>query len=127
MARAPRKDQIGRLAAITLDEESLGTANDDVEHERRVAIYDLLEDNKFQPVGHDGGPYELLDGIGNFESGWRKEDGSSVACSWSMDEAHVLSTVGGLCTKVLKIAARTRRSQARLYCRYPMDLQSWHC
>src|SRR5260370_40792234 len=57
--RATSKDNTGRLAAVTLDEASLGRSNDDVEHERRVAIYDLLEDNKFSPVGHDGGPYAL--------------------------------------------------------------------
>ena len=32
MARAPRKEQAGRLAAITLDEASLGSSTDDVEH-----------------------------------------------------------------------------------------------
>ena len=53
----------GRLAAVTLDEASLGTPNDDVEHERRVAIYDLLENNSFRPCGHDGGPYTLELGI----------------------------------------------------------------
>jgi len=57
------KDNNGRLAAVTLDEASLGSSNDDVEHERRVAIYDLIEDNKFRPVGHDGGPYTLHLGI----------------------------------------------------------------
>jgi len=53
----------GRLAAVTLDEASLGSSNDDVEHERRVAIYDLIEENKFRPCGHDGGPYALKLGI----------------------------------------------------------------
>jgi uncharacterized protein (UPF0262 family) len=48
-----------RLAAVTLDEGSIGRSNPDVEHERAVAIYDLLEDNVFHPVGHDGGPYAL--------------------------------------------------------------------
>ena len=59
MARAPRKEQAGRLAAITLDEASLGSSTDDIEHERRVAIYDLIEENSFRPVDHDGGPYAL--------------------------------------------------------------------
>jgi uncharacterized protein (UPF0262 family) len=63
MSRAAHKDQAGRLAAITLDEASLGTANDDIEHERRVAIYDLVEDNHFRPVDHDGGPYTLNLGL----------------------------------------------------------------
>jgi uncharacterized protein (UPF0262 family) len=48
-----------RLVKVTLDEESIGRANPDVEHEREVAIYDLLERNSFAPVGHDGGPYVL--------------------------------------------------------------------
>ena len=48
-----------RLVAITLDEASIGRSNPDVEHERAVAIYDLLEENVFAPAGHDGGPYAL--------------------------------------------------------------------
>ena len=48
-----------RLVKVTLDEESIGRANPDVEHEREVAIYDLLEQNIFAPVGNDGGPYAL--------------------------------------------------------------------
>jgi uncharacterized protein (UPF0262 family) len=57
------KDPTGRLVAVTIDESSIGRANADVEHERAVAIYDLLEDNAFRPVGHDGGPYNLALGI----------------------------------------------------------------
>jgi uncharacterized protein (UPF0262 family) len=64
MARKrPDKDKAGCLAAVTIDEASLGSPNDDVEHERRVAIYDLIEENQFRPVGHDGGPYALNLGI----------------------------------------------------------------
>jgi uncharacterized protein (UPF0262 family) len=48
-----------RLVGVTLDEESLDPGSRDVEHEREVAIYDLLEENTFAPVGHDGGPYRL--------------------------------------------------------------------
>ena len=61
--RSPVKDDTGRLAAVTLDEASIGSSNDDVEHERRVAIYDLIEANKFRPSGHHGGPYALRLGI----------------------------------------------------------------
>jgi uncharacterized protein (UPF0262 family) len=57
------KEKTGRLTSVTLDETSLGNANDEIEHERRVAIYDLLEDNSFRPTGHDGGPYTLQLGI----------------------------------------------------------------
>jgi len=56
-AKAPVSNQ--RLAAVTLDEETIGRANEDVEHEREVAIYDLLEQNSFAPVGHSNGPYAL--------------------------------------------------------------------
>jgi uncharacterized protein (UPF0262 family) len=48
-----------RLVAVTLDEETIGRSNPDVEHERQVAIYDLLEQNSFAPVNHSGGPYAL--------------------------------------------------------------------
>jgi uncharacterized protein (UPF0262 family) len=52
-------DPIRRLVKVTLDEESIGRSSREIEHERAVAIYDLLEENKFSPVGHDGGPYAL--------------------------------------------------------------------
>jgi uncharacterized protein (UPF0262 family) len=48
-----------RLVKVTLDEGSIGRSSQDIEHERAVAIYDLLEDNCFAPVDHDGGPYAL--------------------------------------------------------------------
>jgi len=48
-----------RLTAVTLDEETIGRSNPDIEHERQVAIYDLLEQNMFAPIGHSGGPYAL--------------------------------------------------------------------
>jgi uncharacterized protein (UPF0262 family) len=60
MARNEReKGETGRLAAVTLDESSIGRSSPDVEHERAVAIYDLLDENTFRPVGHDGGPFAL--------------------------------------------------------------------
>jgi uncharacterized protein (UPF0262 family) len=48
-----------RLIKVVLDEDSIGPGTRDVEHERAVAIYDLVEQNSFAPVGHDGGPYCL--------------------------------------------------------------------
>lgn len=48
-----------RLIDVELD-ESIGRSTPDVEHERAVAIFDLVEENSFQPVGDDGGgPYRL--------------------------------------------------------------------
>ncbi len=48
-----------RLVAVTLDEKSIGRSGPDIEHERAVAIYDLLEDNMFAPVGVERGPFTL--------------------------------------------------------------------
>jgi uncharacterized protein (UPF0262 family) len=48
-----------RLVAVTLDDASIGRSGPDIEHERAVAIYDLLEDNTFAPTSHEGGPYTL--------------------------------------------------------------------
>ena len=50
---------IHRLQSVVLDEASLASASRDQEHERQVAIFDLLEDNSFQPEGAPGGPYDL--------------------------------------------------------------------
>jgi uncharacterized protein (UPF0262 family) len=58
-AKSPPAAGEQRLVAVVLDEESIGRSNPDVEHERAVAIYDLLEQNAFAPVGHAGGPYAL--------------------------------------------------------------------
>jgi uncharacterized protein (UPF0262 family) len=58
-AKSPPAAGKQRLVAVTLDEVTIGRSNPDVEHEREVAIYDLLEQNSFAPVGHAGGPYAL--------------------------------------------------------------------
>lgn len=47
-----------RLFDVVLD-DSIGRSTPDVEHERAVAIFDLIEENRFEPVGHGGGPYKL--------------------------------------------------------------------
>ena len=48
-----------RLVDVELD-ESIGRSTPDIEHERAVAIFDLVEENSFQPVGDTGeGPYRL--------------------------------------------------------------------
>ena len=48
-----------RLYAITLDPGSIRRSSSTVEHEREVALYDLLDTNSFELAGHDGGPYRL--------------------------------------------------------------------
>ena len=47
-----------RLCDVVLD-DTIGRATPDVEHERAVAIFDLIEENSFEPIGHAGGPYRL--------------------------------------------------------------------
>lgn len=52
-----------RIAHIALDENTILWRNADVEQERRVAIFDLIEENSFKPIrlvdnGHHG-PYHL--------------------------------------------------------------------
>jgi uncharacterized protein (UPF0262 family) len=47
-----------RLCDVVLD-ETIGRSSPDVEHERAVAIFDLIEENSFEPLGHEGGPYRL--------------------------------------------------------------------
>ncbi len=48
-----------RLVSVTLDEGSIERGSADQEHERNIAIYDLIEENSFGLPGHDGGPYVL--------------------------------------------------------------------
>lgn len=48
-----------RIENITLDERSLVRRSPEVEHERQVAIFDLLEANSFSPNGSFTGPYDL--------------------------------------------------------------------
>ncbi|MCF3933939.1 UPF0262 family protein [Acuticoccus sp. M5D2P5] len=48
-----------RLVVVTLDETSIERGNPDVEHERAIAVYDLLEENHFRPLDSPPGPYRL--------------------------------------------------------------------
>ena len=62
MTRADPSEKF-RIAHIALDEDTILWRNADIEQERRVAIYDLIEENVFKPVraagkGYDG-PYKL--------------------------------------------------------------------
>lgn len=45
---------------MQLDEHTVVWRSADIEHERRVAIFDLLEASYFAPVDHRGGPYRVL-------------------------------------------------------------------
>ena len=56
-----------RIAHIALDEATILWRNADVEQERRVATYDLIEENTFKPIksAQKGakGPYRLFLGV----------------------------------------------------------------
>ena len=50
-----------RIVDIALDEDSVARRSPEVEHERAVALFDLLEENDFVLVGGAPGPYRLQD------------------------------------------------------------------
>jgi uncharacterized protein (UPF0262 family) len=68
------------LIGVTLDEASLGRGSPDQEHERAIAIYDLIERNHFTLPDQDCGPYHahlaLVERRLAFEI--RRADGSPV-------------------------------------------------
>lgn len=51
-----------RILHIALDERSILRRNPDIEREREVAIFDLLEENDFALAGHEG-PYRIRLGV----------------------------------------------------------------
>lgn len=48
-----------KLIAVTIDEASIGRTTPEVDHERQVAIFDLLEGNVFELTAGPPGPYRL--------------------------------------------------------------------
>ena len=88
MSPANKETPAGKqhLAAVNLDEASIGRSNPDVEHERAVAIFDLVEQNVFAPAGQGEGPFVLNLSIDDNRLVFdiRREDGSAVV-------AHLLS------------------------------------
>lgn len=75
-----------RLCAVNLDENSIGRGTADQEHERAIAVYDLLEENSFGIPDHDGGPYQLNIAMHNAKLALdiRAEDGAPIV-------THILS------------------------------------
>jgi uncharacterized protein (UPF0262 family) len=52
---------MSRLASVAIDDAALPPPTPEIEQERRVAIFDLLEDNAFAlPEGRMPGPYDLM-------------------------------------------------------------------
>lgn len=52
-----------RLQSVEIDQQSLGAISRDQEQERQIAIFDLLESNRFVPEGAEQGPYDLHMGL----------------------------------------------------------------
>ena len=52
-----------RLQSVEIDQQSLGAISRDQEQERQIAIFDLLESNRFVPEGAEQGPYDLRMGL----------------------------------------------------------------
>jgi uncharacterized protein (UPF0262 family) len=52
-------DPKSKIASIDLDERTVVRRSADIEHERAVAIFDILEENHFQPNIEQPGPYNL--------------------------------------------------------------------
>ena len=52
-------DNNRRIAKVSLDERTVVRRSAEVEHERAVAIFDLIEENSFAPAGSEIGPYSL--------------------------------------------------------------------
>lgn len=48
-----------RIVHISLDKRTVIRRSPEVEQERAIAVYDLLEDNRFQPLEGGRGPYDL--------------------------------------------------------------------
>ncbi|CAA7619976.1 conserved hypothetical protein [Candidatus Terasakiella magnetica] len=70
-----------RLINVQLDEKTMVRRAAEVEHERAVAIYDLLEENYFAPNGNYVGPYSLH---------IRLEDNRLIFDIRAEDDAHML-------------------------------------
>lgn len=52
-------DSCRRIVKVSLDERTVVRRRPEVEHERAVAIFDLIEENSFALAGAGGGPYSL--------------------------------------------------------------------
>ncbi len=63
MTGEEEKRSPARLIGVELDVDSIAHRGPDVEHERQIAIFDLLEENHFLPEGLEGGPWRLRLGL----------------------------------------------------------------
>jgi uncharacterized protein (UPF0262 family) len=81
-ANAPdEKSAEDRLIAVELDGSIHAPPSADAEHERKVAIYDLLSENFFRVKGETPGPYRLTLSIAEGRLVLDIRDGSEERCS----------------------------------------------
>jgi len=52
-------DERRRIVNVSLDEGTVGRRSPEIEHDRAVAIFDLLEENYFSPSNGELGPFSL--------------------------------------------------------------------
>jgi uncharacterized protein (UPF0262 family) len=55
----PPTDERVKVTGLTLDEHTVVRRNADIEHERAIAIFDILEENLFRPLSGLEGPFHL--------------------------------------------------------------------
>jgi uncharacterized protein (UPF0262 family) len=59
------QEQEHYISELHIDDESLPVNSVEMQHERRVAIFDLLEDNVFRPLESARGPYAVTLSLGD--------------------------------------------------------------
>jgi len=101
----------GRLSDVVLDAAGGRAPPPEIEQERKVAIFDLLEDNRFEPVGAPDGPYKLRLGLaeGRLAFALTTEAGGPAA-SFSLSLGplrQVIKDYGKICTSYYE-AVRSR-------------------
>jgi len=80
-----------RIIDITLDERTILWRSADIEQERRIAIFDLLEENRFAPQRKHGDGYE-----GPYRIALRVEEGRLAIDMMRADGSHLETLVLGL-------------------------------
>ena len=72
------------IVELNIDEDSLPVSSQEMLHERRVAVFDLLEDNFFRPLDSENGPYILAVSL---------EDGSRLVLEISRRDESQKNTI----------------------------------
>jgi uncharacterized protein (UPF0262 family) len=80
-----------RILDVTLDERTILWRSADIEQERRIAIFDLLEENRFAPQRKHTDGYE-----GPYKLRLRVEEGRLALEIHRVDDSHLETLVLGL-------------------------------